>query len=244
MQHNAMENTEPPKDTSTKKKKVVTKYLVPRDDFKDRILPISESEGPWYRLNPIKYPSAFHFDETGKGRFDGPNQRYGILYVGEDITGPFIECFGRPPGGKWPEEKSLQWQWLEELEEEEKKEKKSWQWLEETSLEQRCLFKIKSKRPLNLVNLLGDGLVKMGADALVTCGEYSVSRIWAKAIWDHPQQVDGIIYRSRLDNDRICCGLFRHVKDLLEEENLDTLLNLKHRQQLDEILDRYQYALM
>jgi len=48
-------------------------------DFGSRSLPVVESIGPWYRLNPVRYERLF-FDRSGKGRFDGQGQGYGILY--------------------------------------------------------------------------------------------------------------------------------------------------------------------
>jgi len=61
---------------------------------------VVESIGPWYRLNPVRYESALFFDRSGKGRFDGQGQGYGILYVGADEYAAFIECFGRAHGAR------------------------------------------------------------------------------------------------------------------------------------------------
>lgn len=72
-------------------------HPLPPTDFGTRTLAIFKSSGPWYRLNLAQYP-AVYFDCTGSGRFDGPQQGYGILYVGEDVFGPFIESFGRTHG--------------------------------------------------------------------------------------------------------------------------------------------------
>lgn len=60
-------------------------------DFRSRPLPIFTSNTPAYRLNPVSYQSALFFDRTGKGRFDGQQQEYGILYVGADVYTAFIE---------------------------------------------------------------------------------------------------------------------------------------------------------
>ena len=106
---------------------------------------------------PKVYNSALFFDKTGNGRFDGKEQSYGILYLGENIQTTFIECFGRQHGAKG---------------------------VAEADLRQRILWEIKSTQKLKLVDLWGSGLVKIGADARITSGSYLIARQWAKAIFE------------------------------------------------------------
>lgn len=188
----------------------------PPADFQSRVLPVVRSAGPFFRLNSIRHPSALYFDHSGEGRFDGPAQGYGILYVGEDEYVPFIESFGRVHGR---------------------------QIVEERILKQRYLARFESDRPLQLVDLTGAGLVKIGADARLTSGSYEMARRWAKAIFDHPQGVDGIKYFSRLDNTRACLGLFDRVSSNLQETNLGALLG-NHATLLAQILNHYDYGLI
>jgi hypothetical protein len=188
----------------------------PPSDFDNRPLPVVEGTGPWYRLNPAQYDSALHFDRSGRGRFDGPQQGYGILYVGEDVCAAFIETFGRIHGAKG---------------------------VSEVLLRQRNLVEIKVDRPLVLVDLIGSGLVKLGADARLTAGKYTKARRWARAIHEHPQQVDGIRYRSRHDPNRLCCGFFDRVQPCLGEQNQGTLIE-QHPHQLAQILAHYDYGLL
>lgn len=203
-----MENNTQPKDP-------LPEHPNPPSDFFSRTLPLVESMGAWYRLNPIQYSSALHFDRSGKGRFDEPESGYGILYLGEDEYAAFIECFGRVHGAKG---------------------------VAEAALKQRNLFAIAANRPLRLVDLTGSNLVKLGADARLSSGSYGISRTWAKAIWQHPMQVDGLRYRSRHDDERFCCGLFERASTQLREENLGNLIE-SHPSLLSEILERYDYGL-
>lgn len=69
-------------------------HPAPPKDFFKRPLPVIESHRFWYRLNPLQHSSALYFDRSGKGRFDSPEQGYGILYVAEDEYASFIECYG------------------------------------------------------------------------------------------------------------------------------------------------------
>jgi hypothetical protein len=192
-------------------------FPLPPDDFCNRSLTTIYSAGIWYRLNPVGYESSLYFDRSGKGRFDSPTQGYGILYTGEDQYTLFIECFGRELGTKV---------------------------VAESDIQKRNLFSITASRPLCLVDLTGEGLVKIGADAGLSSGrDYTIPMFWAKAIWEHPAMVDGIRYRSRHDPSWICCGLFDRAKNELQENNLGDLVNI-HPELLAKILMNYGYSLL
>jgi hypothetical protein len=196
----------------------------PPKDFNARELPIVSSQGTWYRLNDLEFPSSLYFDRSGKGRFDSPAQGYGILYVGADIHASWIECYGRSHGAKG---------------------------VSELALKQRNLYTIDSSHPLVFADLTGASLVKIGADARLSSGAYTVARIWAQAIYEHPQEVDGIRYRSRHDDERYCYGIFDRVaspsvnrcSSELQEQNLGNLLE-SHPSLLADILDCYDYGLL
>lgn len=185
-------------------------------DFKTLTLPVVESAGPWYRLSSNHHSSALYFDRSGHGRFDGPELGYGILYVGEDEYAAFIECYGRAHGVRG---------------------------VEESALRQRDLVCISSDRPLVLIDLTGSGLVKLGADARLASGPYLKARQWSQAIWEHPQQVDGLKYHSRHDDVRIYYGLFNRAQPCLSGNNLGNLVD-SHSILLSEILAHYDYGLL
>jgi hypothetical protein len=191
-------------------------HPLPPEDFNRRELPIITSQGTWYRLNAVEFSSSLYFDRTGKGRFDSPAQGYGILYVGADVYASWIECYGRTHGAKG---------------------------VSELGLRQRDLYAIDSHRPLVFADLTGSGLVKMGADARLSSGAYTVARQWAQAAYEHPQRVDGIRYRSRHDDARYCYGIFDRCAQEIQEQNLGNLLTSNPRL-LAEILDYYDYGLL
>ena len=191
-------------------------HPLPPEDFKTRELPIVSSQGTWYRLNASEFSSSLYFDRTGKGRFDSPAQGYGILYVGADVYASWIECYGRSHGVKG---------------------------VSELGLRQRNLYAINSSRPLVFADLTGSSLVKMGADARLSSGAYTVARQWAQAIYNHPQRVDGMRYRSRHDDERYCYGIFDRCVQDIQEQNLGNLLTSNPRL-LAEILDYYDYGLL
>ena len=208
-------------------------HPLPATDFQKQVLPITECQTTWYRLNPSSYDSALYFDRSGMGRYDGLSQSYGILYVAEAVEGAFIESFGRSHGAKG---------------------------VAEADLRNRNLFELESDRQLTLVDLWGSGLVKIGADARITSGsDYELSRAWAEAIYLHPSKVDGIRYYSRHDclgarslapfgdagshrNTQLCCGLFDRTSAHLKEQNEGNIVN--NPELLADILKRYDYALL
>ena len=194
----------------------IEEHPLPPDDFNDKLLPTSEYSQPWYRLNPVGYDSAIYFDRSGKGRFDSPQASYGILYVGKNQRGAFIETMGRNLGIRT---------------------------VSGAALMQRNLFKITSDRPLVIVDVWGVNLTKLGVDARVSSGSYKISRAWAKAIYEHPQKVDGICYHSRHDDTEICCGLFERTATILTEENLGNLIE-QNPKLLAQILKHYDYSLI
>jgi hypothetical protein len=180
----------------------------------DQILTISV-KGSWFRLNRADAPSSLYFDRSGRGRFDGEDQGYGILYLGEDIHTCFAECFARDRTNA----------------------------VTEVALKTRNLFEITAKRRLTFVDLTGKGLVRIGADAILTTGDYLKSRKWAKQLWQYSEHFDGIRYRSRVDNDRYCYGVFDCAQASLTEKNLGNLID-GHAGALAEILEDYSYSLI
>ncbi|MEM9506787.1 MAG: RES family NAD+ phosphorylase [Cyanobacteria bacterium P01_E01_bin.35] len=191
-------------------------HPLPPADFQQQVLPITECQTTWYRLNPSSYDSALCFVRSGMGRYDGSSQSYGILYAAEAVEGAFIESFGRSHGVKA---------------------------VAKADLKNRNLFELESDRQLTLVDLWGSGLVKIGADARITSGsDYELSRAWAEAIYLHPLKVDGIRYYSRHDNTQLCYGLFDRTSAHLKEQNEGNIVD--NPKLLADILEHYDYALL
>jgi hypothetical protein len=171
----------------------------------------------FYRLNDSKYSSALNFGDRGKGRFDGPSQGYKILYTGENIYAAFAECFLRNPQQKRN--------------------------ITEALIRDKVLFEINSCKQLTFADLTGKGLNIIGTSNDIICGDQITARKWAKAIFLHPQMVDGIKYRSRLDPDQLNYGIFDRAKEFLSENKIGNLAD-DNRSLLAEILDHYDYDLI
>lgn len=181
-------------------------HPLPPDDLAERDLPLVQRHGPWVRLHQGRYDPVY-FGRTGRNRFDAPWSRerdqgstesdrgaserdqsaregdrsFGVLYVAEDAFAAFIECFGRPTGTRVVAAEQLR---------------------------QYHLAEFRTARPLSLVDITGEGLARIGADAALCSGPYEVSQRWALAFWQHPSRPEGILYRARHDPARLCVAAF------------------------------------
>ncbi|MDB6153929.1 MAG: hypothetical protein JWL90_2382 [Chthoniobacteraceae bacterium] len=66
---------------------------------------------------------------------------------------------------------------------------------------------------VTLLDATGANLSKLGTDAQLLTGNYSTTRKWAASLMRHPDQIEGILYRSRHDPDRLNVALFE--RDIL-----------------------------
>ena len=84
----------------------------------------------------------------------------------------------------------------------------------------------------------------MGLDArLLATGSYKLAQEWAGAFQEHPDQLDGILYRSRHDPKQRLAAIFERAQPVFELNQCGTL-----RDYLGDdfyvLLDRYQVALL
>jgi hypothetical protein len=171
----------------------------------------------WFRIHRAVH-AALYFGKASVNRFDAPRGQFGVLYVGADAHCAFIETFGHATG-------TLS--------------------VSEAELRMRELSTVHAKRDLRLVDLRGEGLARMGADAELTSGtDYALSQRWALAIHDHKRKPDGIAYRARHDPARTSIAMFERVASELTAASTGTLLDPKNAPRLGRILDTYEFGLV
>jgi len=109
-----------------------------------------------------------------------PDNRFGVLYLGSTLKVCFVEAVLRDQGdGR-----------IDDL------------ILDERDLAVRSYAEIEVATPLSLVDLRNDGPLRMGIPSDVARGsKQSLARRWSLAIYEHPEQPDGIIYPSRLNGE-------------------------------------------
>jgi hypothetical protein len=158
-----------------------------------------------------------------RGRFDDPKRArpeaeagatFGVCYLGDTREAAFAESFLRRPGVRL---------------------------LSRAALDARELAEIAVTRPLMLVQLFGPGLAVLGATAAVSHGPHDVARRWARALWLHPDQPDGIAYRCRHDDDELAIALFDRARDALVVRHHAPVR--ADRAWFGQTLDRYRLAL-
>jgi hypothetical protein len=72
----------------------------------------------------------------------------------------------------------------------------------EAELRVRHYAEIEVTAPLTLIDLRGDGPVRMGIPSDVArASSQTLSRAWSAAIYNHPKAPDGIVYPSRLNGE-------------------------------------------
>jgi RES domain-containing protein len=188
----------------------------PPADLHQRSLPIIATRAPWFRIHQSRYAPLF-FGRTGKYRFDAPAAEFGVLYAGNDAYCAFVETFGHSL--------DIRVVTMDEL-------------------KRRDLSCLTANRPLRLVDLTGAGLARLGADNRVCTGDYRLAQRWARALWQHPEQPDGLLYRSRLDPARQCAAVFDRAREAFIASSLGTLADARHRSLLASLLDMYGIGLL
>jgi RES domain len=137
------------------------------------------------RIYHQRHPDALGFGKT-PSRFSDPrrrseDKRFGVLYLGSTLKVCFIEAVLRDRRngevGDYP--------------------------IEEAELTQRHYAEIVVTSPLRLVDLRGDGPIRMGVPSdVVGATRQHLARAWSVAFHDHPVQPDGMVYSSRLNGER------------------------------------------
>jgi hypothetical protein len=178
-------------------------------------LPIVSEPRSWHRIHRADQP-ALHFGRAAANRFDDPLGEFGVLYVGADPHCCFVETFGQNTGARL---------------------------IAQAALAQRSLARIEADRALRLVDLTGVGLARIGADERLNAGAHDAARRWSRALWDHPDRPDGVLYRARHDPSRTCAALYDRAAETLRTTPLGRLDDHSLAPTVAAILDAYGFAL-
>ncbi len=171
----------------------------------------------WYRSHQLVHAPMF-FGRDMTQRWDAPTAEYGVLYMGENPECAFMESIGR----------SLL----------------RTRMVPATTLEARGLSEVVLRSELRLIDLVSSsGLTKVGAEGSISNGlGYKTSQAWSLAFHDHPEEVDGILYRSRHDPERVALALFDRCENALAV-NGPPLSWLSQAALLAQILDLYGFGI-
>jgi hypothetical protein len=194
-------------------------------DFATRRLPtylLDCAVTPLWRIHRSAH-GAIWFNRPGvsgtRFRFDAPADEFGVLYASPDFSVCMAEAMIRD---RFADSGSP----LE---------------LELAEVRKRSITAVGPRRRsvLTLANLTED-LFVLGADAsLATSSDYADANLWALAIHEHPQHVDGIAYCSRYTSG-IATAIFERVD--MEVKTPPT--ELEKSAELGPFLNRYAIALL
>ena len=186
----------------------------PPSDLHTKTLPLEvwSAGRNLYRIHRTVNVPKF-FGRSGDWRFDAPDASYGTLYVATSPEAAFAETLLRGSGG----------------------------FVALSELEARSLCKFTVVRELRLVRLYGPNMSSLGATAAVSSGDYVASRQWSRALWSHPEQPDGILYRATFDNDRFAVVLFDRAEAEIDPGATTKLLS--DIKLLGRILDQYRASI-
>lgn len=158
------------------------------------------------------------FGRTGSNRFDSPDGKYGVLYVGRDVHCCFIESFGQETGIRL---------------------------ITEAELERRHLAELELQRPMSLIDLSSSGgLARIGADSRLFSGSHAIAQRWSEALRNYPSKPDGILYPARHDPARSACAIFDCAPTVFKISGKGSLMEPQHIAALGAILDCYDFGLI
>jgi len=169
---------------------------LPPADLAKRSLPICElnmAAVNLYRIHRSKFGALFFNRRSTSStvfRFDASNDEFGVLYAAQS----FAACMAETVIRNRFEEGSLPLV------------------IEETELETRSIsaLGLSSPRALRLADFT-QPLFSLGGNGLIlSTSDYRVPNMWSSAVYTHPDNVDGIYFRSRFAAEP-CVALYERA---------------------------------
>jgi hypothetical protein len=175
------------------------------------------------RIYRKAFPDPLGFGKN-PSRFSDPRRRvadsrFGVLYLGTSLKVCFLETIIRDDRDGIVGQVEIA----------------------ESELDDRRYADIQSREPLQLLDLTGDGPVRMGipSDVARSRGQ-TLARKWSVAFYEHTSHVDGILYPSRLNGENNLAIYDRAVTKLQVISERD----LKHAAGLPDVLNDFLIALI
>ncbi|MEG8219607.1 RES family NAD+ phosphorylase [Sphingomonas sp. HH69] len=156
-----------------------------------------------HRVHGASVPARWYGRKDATWRWDDPQGRYGVLYLGKSLTGPFAESLLRTPA-----DRAVLWD----------------------RVQQKRAAAFVTTRTMRLAKLHGPGLawfqttaagVSADFDPAIHRDAYATTQT-ISALVHAETALDGIQYRSRIDTDQLCVALFERADSAigLVTENL------------------------
>jgi hypothetical protein len=174
----------------------------------------------WRRMYETRYPNPLGYG-PGLSRFSDPTGKaFGLIYLGSSAKIAFVETILRDRTDGRGVACVVAYD----------------------EIEKRCLATIVPVEPLVLVGLTRDGPLRMGVPSdVVGARDQSLARRWSVTFHDHSDEPDGVLYPSRLNEER-CIALYARAIGKVKAAATPRLLDC--RSELAAILDDLEIALV
>ncbi|MGR3715274.1 MAG: RES family NAD+ phosphorylase [Thermohalobaculum sp.] len=185
-----------------------------------KVIPVGAKFGRIYRK---AFPDPLRFGKN-PSRFSDPRRRvaesrFGVLCLGTSLKVCFLETIIRDDRDGIVGQVEIA----------------------ESELDDRRYADIQSREPIQLLDLTGDGPVRMGipSDVARSRGR-TLARKWSVEFYEHTSRIDGILYPSRLNGENNLAVYDRAISKLRVVSERD----LKHAAGLPDVLDDFLVALV
>lgn len=202
----------------------MTGTLLPPADLGIRDVPIAMLDTNAHPLRRIHRNAhdPIYYNKAGvsgsRFRFDAPNDEYGTLYASQWFDACVAETLVRDLfiGGTLP----LQ--------------------MEEACLALRSVSTLVAAKGILRLADLTEAILHLGCTAeVLATPDYTAPNLWSRALQQHPERFDGILFRSRYAN-QVSVAIFDHVPMLRQGAPIGLLRSIE----MARYLDRFQIALI
>jgi hypothetical protein len=169
-----------------------------------------------------------HFGKGKQWRFDDPLGEYGVMYAAQMPEGALAETLLPPPGVLTPTATLMVGSVP----------------VSATTLALHGLADVTCHTPLQCVDLTGERLAAVGADASIATGPWRTSRRWSRALFTHPAEPDGLLYRCRRDPSSVALAIHERAGPKITVTPLGGLSEPQHARLLARVVERYHLAVV
>ncbi len=199
----------------------------PPEDLSERTLPLVPYSGVAYRVHWLDRDPR-HFGKTRTSRFDDPLGEYGVMYAALTPEGAFAETLLPRPGVLTPTTRA----------------EGGTVPVSGAMIDAHGLAQVTCTSPLQCVDLGGEHLAAIGADASIATGPWRISQQWSRAFFTHHSQPDAILYRGRRDPSLLSLAIHERAGPKITVTPLGGLSEPHHAGLLAAIIRRYHVVIV
>lgn len=200
---------------------------LPPVSFRDRELYFTALPNkPFYRAYRSVYSDPLGFKPSAS-RFSDPRigepgyDPYGTVYIGESFEVCVLETIIRD-SGIGLEGKAIP--------------------IRESELSEWSIAELQASKPMRFLDLTGGGAValQIPTDA-IRAKDHSLGQAWSEAIHNHPDEPDGLLFSSRL-NEQINVAVFSRALGSIDVMGAQRIIDMED--DLADFLEKYKIALV